>query len=311
MNQRSERDQGRADAERQSTGVIRLFGQMMLLPFTVFVYSMDLFVRTMQGMQRSADQGMDAMAGGAAQPSSGASAGENHFTNQTTASGDAPPPGARTGGWNDLESQKTTSTNDGTDGDAAEVTHKETVKMSDKNLSDDDLKLVRYKILFVKRDYEVAFPEREELIHDNITGEAFTAWKIAEFIQRLDKEELPERWKKKAYPERRDSEKKLDLRFIHRLDEDDKKYLRVYYEVLERYVREEDDSEVDVLKDIRKAIDRLPRLTYSGPASGTGTGTGGGGTGSGSGGHGSGGGTGSGGGYQAGSAGGGRGFDEK
>ena len=34
--------------------------------------------------------------------------------------------------------------------------------MSDKDLNDDQLKLVRYKILFVKRDYETAFPEREE-----------------------------------------------------------------------------------------------------------------------------------------------------
>jgi hypothetical protein len=135
--------------------------------------------------------------------------------------------------------------------------------MRDKDLSDDQLKLVRYKILFVKRDYEIAFPEREELVHDNITGEAFTAWKIAEFIQRLSKEPIPDKWRKKKYPKRHDDESVPDDRFIHRLDEDDKKYLRVYYEVLERYVREEDDTEVDVLKDIRKAIERLPRIDAS------------------------------------------------
>src|SRR5271165_6051323 len=36
----------------------------------------------------------------------------------------------------------------------------------DKNLNGDTLKLVRFKILFVKRDYE-----------DNIDGQAFTAWR--------------------------------------------------------------------------------------------------------------------------------------
>jgi hypothetical protein len=33
----------------------------------------------------------------------------------------------------------------------------------------------------------------------------------------------------------------------------------VYYEVLDRYVREEEDDEVVVLKEIRDAIDRIPK----------------------------------------------------
>jgi hypothetical protein len=266
-----EREQGRADAKDSSPGVMRLFGQMMLLPFTVFVYGMDLFVRTIQGMQRAADQGMDVMAGGAAPSPVSTSAGDGQSTTQTAGGSAAPTPAHAPGGWSDLKVQTSTSSDAGPVGDAAEVTHKETGKMSDKDLNDDQLKLVRYKILFVKRDYEVAFPEREELVHDNIRGEDFTAWKIAEFIQRLDREEVPERWRKKDYLKHRPGD---DKRFIHRLEEDDKKFLRVYYEVLERYVREEDDSEVDVLKDIRKAIDRLPRMTY-GAGEGAGGGTGG------------------------------------
>ena len=262
-----EREQGRADAEDSAPGVMRLFGQMMLLPFTVFVYGMGLFVRTIQGMQRAADQGMDVMAGGAAPSPASTSAGDGQSTNQTAGGSAAPTPAHAPGGWSDLKVQTSTSSDAGPVGDAAEETHKETGKMSDKDLNDDQLKLVRYKILFVKRDYEVAFPEREELIHDNIRGEDFTAWKIAEFIQRLDKEPVPERWRKKGYPVGNKGG------FINRLDEDDKKFLRVYFEVLERYVREEDDSEVDVLKDIRKAIDRLPRMTY-GPGESPGGGTG-------------------------------------
>ena len=45
--------------------------------------------------------------------------------------------------------------------------------MRDKDLNDEQLKLVRYKILFVKRDYETAFPEKEELVADNLSGEGF------------------------------------------------------------------------------------------------------------------------------------------
>lgn len=272
-----EREQGRAGSEHSSPGAIRLFGQMMLLPFTVFVYGMGLFVRTIQGMQRAADQGMDVMAGGTGPPHTLTPAGGGQSNTQTAGGSAAPTPAHVPGGWSDLKVQTSTSTNDGPVGDAAEVTHKETGKMPDKDLNDDQLKLVRYKILFVKRDYEVAFPEREELVHDNISGEAFTAWKIAEFIQRLDREPIPDRWKKKDYLKFREGD---DRRFIHRLDEDDKKFLRVYYEVLERYVREEDDSEVDVLKDIKKAIDRLPRMTYGagqGPAGGGAGGSSGGG----------------------------------
>jgi hypothetical protein len=178
-------------------------------------------------------------------------------------SGRPPPPGPQAG-WGDLQVQTNASTDVSTVGDTAEANQKEIVKMPDRNLSDDQLKLVRYKILFVKRDYEIAFPEREDLVYDNMTGEAFTAWKVAEFIQRLDETVVPYTWRRRDYPRTFTNEEKDPMRrrdvFIQRLDERDKKYLRVYYEVLDRYVREEDeDDEVTVLKEIRNAIDRLPR----------------------------------------------------
>jgi hypothetical protein len=46
--------------------------------------------------------------------------------------------------------------------------------MSDQNLRDDMLKLVRYKILFLNRDYEHAFPEQEELVADNLDATNYT-----------------------------------------------------------------------------------------------------------------------------------------
>src|SRR5439155_21121175 len=72
----------------------------------------------------------------------------------------------------------------------------------DKDLRDDLLKLVRYKILFVRREYEVAFPEQEDIVSDNMDRDAFSAWKVAEFIQDLHRGEtpVPARWEDQNYP---------------------------------------------------------------------------------------------------------------
>ena len=113
----------------------------------------------------------------------------------------------------------------------------------DKDLSDDTLKLVRYKILFVKRAYEHAFREQEELVSDDLDRASFTAWKVAEFIQSLRTKEIrvPDHWT--DYPPR-DRDKSgnplyRDDKTLYGFPEEDKQYLRVYYEVLERYPREE------------------------------------------------------------------------
>ncbi|MCA1593784.1 MAG: hypothetical protein LC754_14270 [Acidobacteria bacterium] len=271
MSKRFERSDERNKGARGADGasnVMQLFGQMMMLPFTVFVYSLEMFVRTMRGMERVADEGMGVVAGETAQPRPDVPT--SNLTNQAADSGGIQPPGTSPGNWNSLITQPETSK--GGVGKAAETVPKENNKMSDKNLSDDMLKLVRYKILFVKRDYEVAFPEREELVPDNITGEAFTAWKIAEFIQRLDREDVPHNWAENNYPKGSADGK------IHRLDEDDKKYLRVYFEVLDRYVREDanyDRDEVTVLREIRDVLKakHTPTPTHSGPSATTKTGT--------------------------------------
>lgn len=252
-------EQGRADAERSQVGMMRLFGQMLLFPFTVFVFGIELFARTIRDLQRTADEGMNLLAGDVGPPSEHVSVSEGQSTDSVI-SRLAEVEKVAEGNWAELKSQTIAVTGDASVRDAGKVTDKETV-MRDKDLNDDQLKLVRYKILFVKRDYETAFLEKEELVPDNMTGDAFAAWKVAEFIQRLgDKETyIPSDWTKGdklKYPEEAKYVGEKDgRRVLLGLPEKDKKYLRVFYEVLERYVREEDeDDQVDMLREIRNTL---------------------------------------------------------
>src|SRR6266540_385403 len=130
--------------------------------------------------------------------------------------------------------------------------------MSDKNLRDDKLKLVQYKILFLKRDYEHAFQEQEELVTDNIDEAGYTVWKIAAFIQQLGEKRhttVPEKWEQ--YPPH--DPQYRDGRTLIGFPEEDKKYLPVYYEVLDHWPREAFDfegSQIEVLEEIRDNLQR-------------------------------------------------------
>lgn len=132
----------------------------------------------------------------------------------------------------------------------------------DKDLRDDMLKLVRYKILYVRREYEVTFPEREDIVSDNMDGDAFTAWKVAEFIQELahGTTPVPAKWADKNYPE---DYRSPDGKYLTGIPHEDKKYLRVYYEVLERYPREKfkyEEQQIRVLEEIRDKVADMSAL---------------------------------------------------
>ena len=135
-------------------------------------------------------------------------------------------------------------------------------RMPDTNLSGEDLKLVRYRVLFIKRDYEHVFREQDELLHDDLRSEDFTSWKIAEFIQDLQKNDtekrgehkIPKKWTTKQYPPAKYNHDGYLLGF----PEEDKKHLRLYFEVLQRYPREEfkyKERQIEVLEQIR---DKMP-----------------------------------------------------
>jgi hypothetical protein len=229
-------------ADHRSSSFMRLFGEMMMLPLAVFVQGMELFIKTIQGMQRVADDGMDVMAGGPMEPIGPAPISQNDQASITT--------GSETGGVNK---------------DDAATNLKEKINMSDKDLSGKDvLKLVRYKILFIKRDLEAAFPEIEEVVSDPMDDCDYAAWKVAEFIQRLSSTRVPSKWggskdgkQKPKYPPQATYNAGKEVWYVNGLPEDDKKYLRVYFEVLARYDREEfkyHEQQIKVLEEIRDRI---------------------------------------------------------
>jgi hypothetical protein len=218
--------------------MMHILAEALKLPLTAFIYSIEMLVKTMQGLQQIADRGIDVMMGGAAQT-----------------------PGDKPESQSDPKNDETISMAERAIGDSNETTPKEERGMSDiddKDLSGDELKLVRYKILFIKRDYECAFPEIEDLVSADIDESGFTAWKIAEFIQRLNETPLPDKWRTKGYPPG------VAGRHIDRLPEDDKQYLRIFYQVLDRFPREEanyEASQIKVLEQIRDELARRPPAT--------------------------------------------------
>jgi hypothetical protein len=150
-----------------SPSFMRLFGQMMILPFTAFAYGMGVFVRTLQGMQTAADKGMDAFAGDSWAPTG-----------------------------HPFEDSVDKTTESGTTADAGEI-HEEERKMADYSLSNDQVKVVQYTILSVKPDEEHALKlfdtgTRTRVFTDNMTGEDFTGMVIAEYFEEAGHETIPD-----------------------------------------------------------------------------------------------------------------------
>ena len=83
----------------------------------------------------------------------------------------------------------------------------------DGNLAGDDVKLVRYVITSIERDRERVLPEGEgyRIVTDSMSGESFSTWTIARYLQTKGHEELTE---------------------------SEKKYLRVCYQVCGRWPRQ-------------------------------------------------------------------------
>lgn len=136
----------------------------------------------------------------------------------------------------------------------AQTTVKENRSMRDQDLSGDDLKLVRYRVLFVKREYEVAFPERDDLLTYSTGPAEYGGLKIAEFMEDAAKGGVaqPPKWKAKGYPPANGQPPGG-----WSIPSEDRKYVKFYFEVLDRIPREKAEyakDQVDVLREISAKI---------------------------------------------------------
>jgi hypothetical protein len=233
--------------DQDSPNIAQVLGQLLMLPLAAFVYGIDMLIKTMQGVQEVSNQGMEIMAGSQARlygPQE-ARAVPDSSAEQEPISSDSAADASRVTNEFTSKEEKLLTINDNFGSGR------------DKDLHDDMLKLVRYKILFVKREYEVAFPEKEDLVSENMDGSAFAAWKVAEFIQQLANRttDVPVKWANK-YPSE-DRDRYVSNGKLTGFPDEDKKYLRVYYEVLERYPREKfkyEEQQIRVLEEIRDKL---------------------------------------------------------
>lgn len=110
----------------------------------------------------------------------------------------------------------------------ADIRREERRAMPDINLSDDMVKLVRYSIVSIKRDEEQILHRDEEIFDDNMSDDAFATWVISKYG---------------------DSQG---------LGSEDRKFLRVSYEVLGRWPKQDREFEKRQIKVLEEIRDRLP-----------------------------------------------------
>lgn len=147
--------------------MIQIFGQMMKIPLTAFVYGMEMLAKTMQGIQEIAYQGIDMMANEVTQTLDEAS-------------------GSKRG----LADAVTTLTQGASTGDSTQNTHQSTheekKKMRNTDLMNDNVKLVQYTIVSVVRGNEGILTQGEQIVADAITDDGFISYVVAEYVQKYN-----------------------------------------------------------------------------------------------------------------------------
>lgn len=105
-----------------------------------------------------------------------------------------------------------------------------------KLLADDSVKLVFYSLVSIQRTRERVLETKAVVVSESMTAESFVIWRIAEYLQEAQRKTLP--------PEQR-------------------KYLRVHYEVRERWPKTDlrfQSRQLAHLEGIRKAIIEPPSI---------------------------------------------------
>jgi hypothetical protein len=191
--------------------------QMIMLPVAALLYGMEMFAKTVQGIQEMVGYSMNTMAGEVAQL----------FENTPSGQGDVP-------------SAVPSDTHGGRAQTTPQTMQQEERYMYDQDLGGHDLKYVRYSIVFTKRDYEATLqPERIELVDYATEGGSFGGLKLAEFSARTFPH--PVEWTGvDPYPPGAETKDPLTLNDI---PSEDRKYVTFIYQVDRRLPRTEEDYE--------------------------------------------------------------------
>jgi hypothetical protein len=142
--------------------MLQLMAEMMKLPVSLFVSGMEVFVRAMREWQHAADQALDAAVKEVGAGAAGGGGAE---------SGADPPPAPGTGCAAEMSA---TSAQDskGKERDAM---------IDDRALGSDDLKTVRYRIIFTKRNHETTLKEDETTVNYATDPMSLSGRHIADF----------------------------------------------------------------------------------------------------------------------------------
>lgn len=211
-------------------GVLGMFRQMMRLPWAVALFTLEQMSGAMERVDRATEEGWGRLAARLeGVPSSPAEVGglereapegadRRRMTEPSRSA-------ARVGRGQEIDDSTGAAS-------AGAANHgKEGRTVADTNLSDDMVKLVRYSVVSVKRDLAPAkailVSGREKLFDDNLDGEAFATWVTSEVAA------------------------------AEGMSEADRKYLRVSYEVLQRWPKQDREYERRQLEILEGIRDRL------------------------------------------------------
>jgi hypothetical protein len=141
------------------------------------------------------------------------------------------------------------------------------------DLSGDDLKVVRWRIIFTRPDLEASFEERTEIVAYSTNGGSLGGIKVAEFIGKVERKEFerPRKWRDNEYPPTSNfpggDQTPKDEKYWSFPDED-LRYIEFQYEVIRREAKQDPNHGSDRtkdLRDIRAAIEKMAKAEgYSG-----------------------------------------------
>jgi hypothetical protein len=264
---RSDDTIGQGYARDEPRNMTWLFAQLWMVPVNAFLYGMNMLLRTMLGMQQATSQGVEVMMGPHAFPvepdikgASETQVGDSRLVISNICK-------------NTSMNKEDTELNDS---GPKIIDQNQAFCNPNQQFPSPCLVLWRYKVLFIKRDFEHAFPEAEDLVPNDVTD--ITAWKIAEFIQQLGhcKIVVPRKWIEKRYPNPKkywrldcdenagrevedidDACNRKEPIYLIGLPEDDKQFLRLYSQQLASYSRQDpkyEERKIEVLEQIRDRI---------------------------------------------------------